>query len=77
MQASEYPYNTTCPNCNANVLTSAEYKNGALTWVLCFVLAFFGCILGCCLIPFFVKATKDVVHRCPQCNMVVGEHKRI
>ncbi|ESO06655.1 hypothetical protein HELRODRAFT_64675 [Helobdella robusta] len=77
LQAPEYPYNTTCPSCNAPILTAAEYKSGALTWIICVVLTLVGCFLGCCLIPFCINSTKDVVHTCPRCNIVVGQHKRI
>ncbi|XP_051569782.1 lipopolysaccharide-induced tumor necrosis factor-alpha factor homolog [Myxocyprinus asiaticus] len=66
-----------CPVCTQNVVTRLEYSSGALAWLSCAGLAIFGCIYGCCLIPFCVDSLKDVTHHCPNCNSVLGVHKRI
>ncbi|RMZ93721.1 lipopolysaccharide-induced tumor necrosis factor-alpha factor -like protein [Brachionus plicatilis] len=41
---------------------------GLATWLLSGGIALLGCIFGCCLIPFFIDACKDVEHYCPNCN---------
>ncbi|CAB1417514.1 unnamed protein product [Pleuronectes platessa] len=33
-------------------------------------------VLGCCLIPFFVKHFKDVYHICPHCRRVLHVHRK-
>ena len=38
--------------------------------VICLV----GCIFGCCLIPFCMDDLKKVIHKCPNCNNILGIH---
>lgn len=33
-------------------------------------------LLGCCLIPFFVKHFKDAHHSCPRCHRVLHIHRK-
>ncbi|XP_069501683.1 lipopolysaccharide-induced tumor necrosis factor-alpha factor homolog isoform X2 [Ambystoma mexicanum] len=73
----ETPMRTTCPACQQPIVTSISYTSGAMAWLLCILLALLGCILGCCLIPFFVDSCKDVNHYCPSCNHLVAKHKRL
>ncbi|XP_060564454.1 LITAF domain-containing protein-like [Ruditapes philippinarum] len=65
-----------CQFCHADVITSTEYEPGTLTWLACFLIFLFF-PLGCCLIPFCIDGTKDVVHRCPNCGVEVGRFKRM
>ncbi|CAJ0928885.1 unnamed protein product [Ranitomeya imitator] len=66
-----------CPVCNVPCTTSVQYKSGCLTILLCCLLFFFGCVLGCFLIPCCVKGCKDVNHYCPNCKHLIYKYKRI
>lgn len=71
------PVQVHCPNCAQTVVTRLEYSSGTMTWLTCAGLFIFGCIYGCCLIPFCVDSLKDVTHHCPNCSSVVGVFKRL
>ncbi|KAJ8344672.1 hypothetical protein SKAU_G00288650 [Synaphobranchus kaupii] len=71
------PVQTHCPVCTQFVLTRTEHKSGTMTWLSCLALSFFGCIYGCCLIPFCADGLKDVKHYCPNCNNFLGIYKRL
>lgn len=73
----ETPMRTTCPACQQQIVTSTHPTPGLLTWLLFGGFILFGCWLGCCLIPFFVDSLQDVNHFCPNCNYLVGRHKRL
>lgn len=66
-----------CPKCNADIVTSIHYESGTLSWILCLILCFFGFFMGCCLIPFCIDSTKDVVHTCPNCHQHIGRYNRM
>ncbi|XP_056310224.1 lipopolysaccharide-induced tumor necrosis factor-alpha factor homolog isoform X2 [Danio aesculapii] len=70
------PVQAHCPVCSQSVITRLEYSSGPLVWLSCAGLAVFGCIYGCCLIPFCIEDLKDVTHHCPNCSSVLGVHKR-
>ncbi|KAK6973510.1 cell death-inducing p53-target protein 1 [Biomphalaria glabrata] len=69
----QFPAYIVCQHCQATVTTSTEYTTGLLTWAVAGVICLFGLWLGCCLIPFCIDGTKDVIHRCPNCKQVVGK----
>ncbi|CAF1158186.1 unnamed protein product [Adineta steineri] len=73
------PVRCICYSCQKDIVTRTEKKNGLVTWLscggICVLGAPFGCFLGCCLIPFCVDATKDTVHYCPNCSVVLGEDR--
>uniref|UniRef100_A0A3B4BY20 LITAF domain-containing protein n=2 Tax=Pygocentrus nattereri TaxID=42514 RepID=A0A3B4BY20_PYGNA len=73
----ELPVQVCCPHCAQSVLTRLEYNSGTMAWLTCAGLFIFGCIYGCCLIPFCVDCLKDVTHRCPNCTSVLGVYKRL
>ncbi|XP_056091615.1 lipopolysaccharide-induced tumor necrosis factor-alpha factor homolog [Rhinichthys klamathensis goyatoka] len=73
----DVPVQAHCPVCQQNVITRLEHTSGALVWLSCAGLAIFGCIYGCCLIPFCVDNLKDVTHYCPSCSSVLGSHRRL
>lgn len=41
-----------------------------------FVIVLFRFVLGCCLLPFFLKFFKDVYHSCPKCHRVLHVDKK-
>ncbi|KAL0992834.1 hypothetical protein UPYG_G00099160 [Umbra pygmaea] len=71
------PVQTHCPTCAQVVITRLEHTCGIMPWLTCAGLFIFGCIYGCCLIPFCLNDLKDVTHRCPNCNNILGKHKRL
>ncbi|KAK3090978.1 hypothetical protein FSP39_016178 [Pinctada imbricata] len=77
MMFREAPVAMQCPYCSASITTSTTYETGTMTWVIAGILLLFGLWLGCCLIPFCVDGCKDVIHRCPSCNQVVGKYNRM
>ncbi|KAL3313183.1 cell death-inducing p53 target 1 [Cichlidogyrus casuarinus] len=66
---------TTCPNCQMSVTTDVQHKNGLTAWLSCILIACFGGVLGCCLIPFCCDCTRDAEHRCPRCHGILGTSK--
>jgi len=73
----ETPCQVTCQYCNQQMTTRTVYTSGALTWLACIGIAFIGCILGCCLIPFCIDGCKDVEHHCSGCGRTVGIKRRL
>ncbi|KAG9329470.1 hypothetical protein JZ751_014454 [Albula glossodonta] len=70
------PGMTTCTSCQAQVMTNVTYKVGTYAWLMCILLILCGFIIGCCLIPFFMKFFKDAYHTCPRCNRVLHVEKK-
>jgi lipopolysaccharide-induced tumor necrosis factor-alpha factor len=60
-----------CPYCKATISTSVNLKAGLLTWLICGGLCLIGC-WPCAPISFCVDSTKDTIHSCPNCNVVLG-----
>ncbi|XP_036408925.1 lipopolysaccharide-induced tumor necrosis factor-alpha factor homolog [Megalops cyprinoides] len=77
MVFGDQPVQTRCPACTQIVVTRLEFNSGVMAWLTCAALSIFGCIYGCCLIPFCVDGLKDVTHHCPNCNSVLGIYKRL
>ena len=71
------PVTMVCSACHATITTSTYFTAGACTWLACLGLFFIGCSGGCCLIPFCVDGCKDVEHRCPNCQKIVGRYGRL
>ncbi|XP_062303695.1 lipopolysaccharide-induced tumor necrosis factor-alpha factor homolog isoform X1 [Osmerus eperlanus] len=71
------PVHTHCPACAQMVVTRLEHNPGTMAWLTCAGLFIFGCIYGCCLIPFCLDGLKDVTHRCPNCSKPLGVYKRL
>ncbi|XP_035031341.1 lipopolysaccharide-induced tumor necrosis factor-alpha factor homolog [Hippoglossus stenolepis] len=67
---------TCCHSCRTQVTTQVDYKIGTYAWLMCLVFVLFGLVLGCCLIPFFVKHFKDAYHICPRCRRVLHVHRK-
>merc|ERR1712150_382568 len=73
----ESPVNTNCQSCKKDIVTKLDYETGTCAYCSCIMLAFLGFILGCCLIPLFLKQFKDVIHSCPECKAQVGRFTRM
>ncbi|XP_069501681.1 lipopolysaccharide-induced tumor necrosis factor-alpha factor homolog isoform X2 [Ambystoma mexicanum] len=71
------PMRTTCPACQQAIVTSISHTAGAMAWLLCGMLILFGCVFGCCIIPFCVDSCLDVKHYCPSCNHLIYKHTRM
>lgn len=68
------PVTTVCPNCRASITTSVAIETGTVAWISAGIL----CAIGLCLcapIPLCLGSMKDAIHRCPNCNAVVGRYK--
>ncbi|XP_006867310.1 PREDICTED: lipopolysaccharide-induced tumor necrosis factor-alpha factor homolog [Chrysochloris asiatica] len=76
-RSSSTPLQTTCPYCGSNVITVTSHVPGVITWLLCTGLFLFGCVLGCCLIPFFISGLMDVRHSCPVCHQQLFYFRRL
>ncbi|KAF5404624.1 Lipopolysaccharide-induced tumor necrosis factor-alpha factor [Paragonimus heterotremus] len=76
LPTSFQPSPAMCSLCQQQIITRVEYVNGVLTWVSCGVIALFGGILGCCLIPFCCISCKDALHTCPRCGTAITTVKR-
>ncbi|KAI4878205.1 hypothetical protein NFI96_022862 [Prochilodus magdalenae] len=70
------PGMTTCTTCREQVLTNVTYKVGAFAWLMCILFILCGLVIGCCLIPFFVKHFKDAYHLCPKCKRILYVEKK-
>ncbi|NP_001157840.1 lITAF domain-containing protein isoform X1 [Danio rerio] len=70
------PAMATCTSCQQQVLTNVTYKVGVYAWLMCILIFFCGFVLGCCLIPFFMKFFKDAYHSCPRCNKILHVEKK-
>ncbi|XP_040150925.1 LITAF domain-containing protein isoform X1 [Anopheles arabiensis] len=65
-----------CPSCHAEVNTKTTTSPGMIAYVSGFLIALFGCWLGCCLIPCCIDECMDVHHTCPHCKAYLGRHRR-
>ncbi len=74
---SHYPCRCICPYCNSDVVTRISRQTGLMNWLGCLGVSMFGCILGCCLIPFAIEDWKDSIHYCPNCNCLIAKAARI
>ncbi|ODM92307.1 Lipopolysaccharide-induced tumor necrosis factor-alpha factor [Orchesella cincta] len=65
----------TCRNCRNEIQTSTDKKPSIFSWISAGVLCIFGCVCGCCLIPFCVDSCMDTHHSCPNCGAHLGTHR--
>ncbi|KAL6476205.1 hypothetical protein MHYP_G00147040 [Metynnis hypsauchen] len=75
-QLGRTPGMTSCTTCREQVLTNVTYKVGAFAWLMCILFILCGLVVGCCLIPFFIKHFKDAYHSCPRCNRILYVEKK-
>lgn len=67
-----HPQMHSCQYCGHHGPTQVGYESGPGTYILSGSCCFFGCVLGCCLIPFCMDEAKDAVHHCTSCRMRLG-----
>ena len=65
------PMYISCPRCHKATTTMTETECSSKQWTMCFVLA---CTTGCCCIPFCCSDWYNIVHKCPECQQVVGKN---
>ncbi|XP_060884236.1 uncharacterized protein LOC132955402 [Labrus mixtus] len=68
---------TQCPSCHEVVFTETHEKVGEAVWTLSCFCIMFGCIAGCCLIPFFMNRLRNVPHKCPNCQAHIHTYRPI
>ncbi|EDV39830.1 hypothetical protein KR018_008148 [Drosophila ironensis] len=65
-----------CPSCHAEIETTTRTEPGMIAYLSGFLIALFGCWLGCCLIPCCIDDCMDVHHTCPNCRAYLGRYRR-
>uniref|UniRef100_A0A2K5Q5A8 LITAF domain containing n=1 Tax=Cebus imitator TaxID=2715852 RepID=A0A2K5Q5A8_CEBIM len=71
------PVQAVCPYCGSLIITVTSFVPGTLSWLLCTTLFVFGCVLGCCLLPFCIRTVMDVKHSCPVCRRELYHYSRL
>lgn len=66
------PMNVTCSNCGFQGNTRVQHEPNMYTWFSCLGCSLFGCILGCCLVPFCIDSLQRATHSCSRCERVLG-----
>ncbi|XP_064448593.1 lITAF domain-containing protein isoform X12 [Mirounga angustirostris] len=74
---SATPIRSICRYCGNYIITVTSPVPGVLTWLLCTSLFVFGCVLGCCFLPFCVDSLMDVKHTCPVCRQELFRYHRL
>ncbi|CAH1720892.1 LITAF domain-containing protein-like isoform X3 [Aphis gossypii] len=64
-----------CPSCGLPISTSTSVTPKASAWWSCLLICIFGCWFGCCLIPCCLQSCNVVHHRCPNCDMYLGQYR--
>ncbi|KAA0183480.1 hypothetical protein FBUS_04909 [Fasciolopsis buskii] len=76
-QLGDSPVYMNCPACHRPVITRVRHLSGLLTHLMCGLFCIFGCFPGCCLLPYFIPALKDVEHVCPVCGVVIARVSKL
>ncbi|XP_073755634.1 lipopolysaccharide-induced tumor necrosis factor-alpha factor homolog isoform X2 [Callorhinus ursinus] len=74
---SATPIQSVCRYCGNYIITVTSPVPGVITWLLCTGLFVFGCVLGCCFLPFCVGSLMDVKHTCPVCRQELFRYHRL
>lgn len=75
-QFGEYPLFMKCNYCKVEMMTTVSAKAAPAAHALAFLCILFGCVLGCCLIPYCMDGLTIYVHRCSFCGNYCGESQR-
>lgn len=65
------PTRTTCPFCQAAIVTSVGFKYGGTSMLMSLAMCLVGC-WPCALLPCCMEGCMEAVHYCPACSNVVG-----
>jgi hypothetical protein len=65
-----------CEFCNEVHESTVERQTGCCTHIWAIGIAVMGFFWGPCLIPYCLDCSKDTVHRCSNCNEIVGYNKQ-
>ncbi|XP_051988598.1 lipopolysaccharide-induced tumor necrosis factor-alpha factor homolog [Xyrauchen texanus] len=76
-QLPRVPSQTQCPFCRQYVTTEVTTATGSVACLMCLICIVFGCVAGCCFIPFCVESIKDVIHKCPKCRSKIHTCKKL
>jgi lipopolysaccharide-induced tumor necrosis factor-alpha factor len=74
LEFPDEPIHVDCPHCHLQVKSVTARVTGRLIWVTSFVLVLSTIVLVC--VPCCLSWLKDVQHRCPECNTVIGRYQR-
>ena len=55
---SHQPEPGICPYCHQSIVTRIKKSNGFVVWLASAGICLLGCMIGCCLIPFFLDGLK-------------------
>lgn len=55
---SHQPEPGICPYCHQSIVTRIKKTNGILVYLASAGICLLGCMIGCCLIPFFLDGLK-------------------
>merc|ERR1712110_583634 len=73
------PVTTVCTNCGKTVTTEVTTEIGVVAWIAagsCCFAGLFGLLCFICApIPLCMPSLRDVTHKCPNCNCVMGRYK--
>ncbi|XP_067137727.1 lipopolysaccharide-induced tumor necrosis factor-alpha factor homolog [Centruroides vittatus] len=75
LTVGKYPVKFTCPNCKREGTTFVQMENGRFAYLATFVTCLV--FLPLFFVPLCIDATKDTIHTCPFCHVIVGVKKRI
>lgn len=65
------PVRITCHNCKHVTETDVDKKNSMCAWI-CVLVMFFTGLWLCCCIPCCLDSCKDTMHKCKECDTIVG-----
>ncbi|KAL0992858.1 hypothetical protein UPYG_G00100230 [Umbra pygmaea] len=71
------PSQTQCPHCREFITTEISTSIGEAACLACVTLSVFGCVAGCCLLPFCIANCKDIKHKCPKCRSSIVTIKKL
>ncbi|XP_054276275.1 LITAF domain-containing protein-like [Macrosteles quadrilineatus] len=70
------PTHMICPHCYSEITTKTKTEPGLIAYISGTLIALFGFICGCCLIPCCIDSCMNVIHSCPNCNTYLGRYQR-
>uniref|UniRef100_A0A2S2N7C6 Lipopolysaccharide-induced tumor necrosis factor-alpha factor n=1 Tax=Schizaphis graminum TaxID=13262 RepID=A0A2S2N7C6_SCHGA len=65
-----------CSNCRKEITTKIYKKPSTMAYITSLLCCVFGCFWGPCLIPFCMDQCLNVEHKCPKCEVYLGQYIR-